>query len=690
MFPRFSPIACLALATFLSACGGGSADGTPPVTQAKAPVALADTLSVTANQEATLDVLSNDSHPDKLALELVSVGTAAHGTAALKNGTLVYTPAAGYYGTDKISYTIRAAGGTASATGEATVTVGMPLRLSGKIGIRSGLDSTVTVKAGTRVFTQTLTEGRDYDVPVVLEAPEQMVSITVQGIGSTSSRIKMITLAGDARSLLAASGGSGRLQDSQWPDLNVSLQSSGKYGALRDANGGAVPADQAALDAANQKITQAQIYLIAGMMRLASYEMSLTQPALPLPAGVSDTLALIENKNAYVGFAKNVFQNQAELINTARETLLQETFQMAQPSIGLDRDRTLVLDNGMQSGASPGLEVRLAANGGAQVSIGNTMAAGGWSKGIGSLDIGFPNPVERNGFTAHDDSGVFLINSVKLRQVTGSQDHGLMAVTTSGLFSYTRGGTPFVEPYEETMTYTFHAWDSLPAVTAQDVAGKTLAGLPLLSASTSSAQARIAFAVDGTASMLEMPGVSATWTVINGKVHVVFSDGTVFDMARVSNAAPNDQRWLVRYTNAADVRLYGAAVAEAQPGLAFTSPAQAVHTWTLGISELSGAYFIKLNGDLTGLETTLHPDGTRTDVNANAWALDSGRLLISVYRRANGSRVGVCPAGETCTLYSRRDWTLLRDDGNTITVLDNYTRSQATQARVLTYFRDPS
>ncbi|UUZ55764.1 hypothetical protein LP419_09675 [Massilia sp. H-1] len=181
--------------------------------------------------------------------------------------------------------------------------------------------------------------------------------------------------------------------------------------------------------------------------------------------------------------------------------------------------------------------------------------------------------------------------------------------------------------------------------------------------------------------------MAASWTIVDGKVHLVFADGTVYDMARVANLAPNDQRWLVRYTKTDQVRMYGANVAEVQPGLAFSRPDQAVHRWTLGISELTGAYFIKLRADMNGLDTIQNPDGTSTDVYTNAWALDSGRLVISVYRRPNGSRVGICPAGETCTLFTRRDWTLLRDDGDSITVLDNYYRSSLTQARVLTYMR---
>ena len=72
-------------------------------------------------------------------------------------------------------------------------------------------------------------------------------------------------------------------------------------------------------------------------------------------------------------------------------------------------------------------------------------------------------------------------------------------------------------------------------------------------------------------------------------------------------------------------------------------------------------------------------------MTTNSWLLDNGRLVINVYRRANGSRIGVCPPGETCTLQSQRDWTLLRDDGNSITVLDNYT-NQSNLGRVLVYY----
>ncbi|UUZ50287.1 hypothetical protein LP420_10255 [Massilia sp. B-10] len=212
-------------------------------------------------------------------------------------------------------------------------------------------------------------------------------------------------------------------------------------------------------------------------MQLAGDPLTMNYPQLPLLISMSDTLALIENKDAYVGFAKNIYQNQATMIELVKEDLTKQWGQLSVPSIALERDRVLVLDNGLQSsGANQGLEVRLAASGSAGISIDNAIVMRhGWHKTADALEIGFPDLATRNNVSVHNNTGVFLINQVKLRQLVGSQDHGIMAVTASGFFSYTGNGGPTNEPYEETTTYTFDAWDSLPALTAQDVAGKTLA-----------------------------------------------------------------------------------------------------------------------------------------------------------------------------------------------------------------------
>jgi hypothetical protein len=71
----------------------------------------------------TLTTLSNDSDPDGDNLTITNVETPTNGTATINGQTIVYTPKAGFSGTDKFEYTISDGnGGTATATETVIVT----------------------------------------------------------------------------------------------------------------------------------------------------------------------------------------------------------------------------------------------------------------------------------------------------------------------------------------------------------------------------------------------------------------------------------------------------------------------------------------------------------------------------------------------------------------------------------------
>ena len=95
--------------------------GTPPN---RPPVATADTASALKGTATTIAVLSNDSDPDGNTLTVTAVTTPAHGTATINaNGTIKYTPVAGYGGTDSFVYTVSDGhGGTATAKVTVTIT----------------------------------------------------------------------------------------------------------------------------------------------------------------------------------------------------------------------------------------------------------------------------------------------------------------------------------------------------------------------------------------------------------------------------------------------------------------------------------------------------------------------------------------------------------------------------------------
>jgi outer membrane protein OmpA-like peptidoglycan-associated protein len=103
---------------------GGTATATVTVTvSGRPPVANADAATTPTGTPVTINVLANDSDPDGDALSVSAVGSAANGSVVINaNGSVTYTPTAGFTGNDSFTYTLRDATG-ATATGTVTVTV---------------------------------------------------------------------------------------------------------------------------------------------------------------------------------------------------------------------------------------------------------------------------------------------------------------------------------------------------------------------------------------------------------------------------------------------------------------------------------------------------------------------------------------------------------------------------------------
>ncbi len=89
-----------------------------------APTAVADVATARIAEAVTVDVLGNDTDPDDDTLTVSSVTVPGNGTAAIATGGVLYTPIAGFSGTDTFSYTMSdGEGGTDTAT--VTVAVGL-------------------------------------------------------------------------------------------------------------------------------------------------------------------------------------------------------------------------------------------------------------------------------------------------------------------------------------------------------------------------------------------------------------------------------------------------------------------------------------------------------------------------------------------------------------------------------------
>ncbi len=121
-----------------------------------APVAKDDTGETTSGKEVTIDVLANDTDADGDTLTVVRFDQGANGSVKLVDGKLVYTPAAGFSGTDTFDYVITdPAGHEAKAT--VTVTVKAPTANTPPVG-NADTGETVT---GTAVTIPVLANDED-------------------------------------------------------------------------------------------------------------------------------------------------------------------------------------------------------------------------------------------------------------------------------------------------------------------------------------------------------------------------------------------------------------------------------------------------------------------------------------------------------------------------------------------------
>ena len=94
------------------------------------PAAAADVATTAINQPVVIGVLANDTDPDHDALTVTSTSTPAHGIVVINaNGSITFTPDAGFIGTDTFTYTVTDANG-ATTTATVTVNIGIPGLLS--------------------------------------------------------------------------------------------------------------------------------------------------------------------------------------------------------------------------------------------------------------------------------------------------------------------------------------------------------------------------------------------------------------------------------------------------------------------------------------------------------------------------------------------------------------------------------
>lgn len=153
----------------------------PPPPPNQPPVTAPDTADAFAQTPTIIVVLANDSDPEGGALTLVSA-VAQTGTAAVQpDGTVLYTPPAGFTGIDTVDYVAADPMG-ATAPGVLTVTVAGPL-----LSVSPMSDGTLTVQAASGAISLVVTSPAEFagtyvtDTALLAGGPVNIVPPAVLG-----------------------------------------------------------------------------------------------------------------------------------------------------------------------------------------------------------------------------------------------------------------------------------------------------------------------------------------------------------------------------------------------------------------------------------------------------------------------------------------------------------------------------
>lgn len=668
------------LASLLSACGGGGGRpgttsgtaGQPPAAGASPPPPLVaptvittvpDIAAIGSDKPVVLAVIANDSATNGRVPVLTGVTAPAHGTAVVQGDTIVYTPSQTYVGEVKFGYTVKANEGPATGVGEVTLNVTRQIVLAGTVTMVPGVASSVTVAVGPRSYSTTTTAAGAYSVPAALASSSELIVVTAQA-PAPYAHIKYISLAGEGTSALTLVAPGAPLTAAELPGLNVNNVTTAQYALVRKANSNAVPGTPAALAQASALVSPSELFQMAAVIRLTALPSSLTM-ARALPAGVGDTLALVTNTAAYTAFTRPLLHASQDLTLAGRVTN-EEVAGVALPGLTDNSHYSLILRSGEDLPiATAAIQIVIGPNGTAKVWMDDQWVDA--SRFPGTSAFRLHTQIETH--VPHGASQTsMLVTEIRLNQFSGDARAGMGKLMLIGVMpEYDTGGG--AAQHTHYRNYGFHQWEAIAPLTDADISGQVLVGMKGTIFDIS--QLSLSFKPDGSFTVLEDPSQSGSWSLMAGKLMLQFVNGRTRELARVHRGTQGDQRWIVRADSGAIFALYDTLMVTRQAGLGFTD-ASAANRFLSVQTPIVRDYFYDLQSDHTGAEDLVELNGAPRAVRTHSWTIVDGVLRLSYYLLPDGTPTTVCPAGVACRLREEKNWTLLRQDGDVYTVLNNF------------------
>ncbi|WP_040459230.1 PKD domain-containing protein, partial [Gayadomonas joobiniege] len=336
----------IAAMLLLSSCGGGGDPEPSPEPNKPPNVAINGPSQFDEQIASVLSALAHDSdgHIVKYQWKLVSGDKVTFSGENTSRLTLVSADL------DQdtqitVSLTVTDDDG-ASATSEHTVKIiatqaVSELTLNGQVTDKPIANASIKITVGSDAFTGQADAQGAYSI--LLQVTEKninkLVLIEASGDPSMQAEVKLVSLLASFSTLKSQAGDDQTLNVDENFSVNVTNVSTAEYQLIVEANNGELPATQAELSEALDKVDVEKKLKIASLLKII-----IDEDGYEIPPEKTDTLALIADPVAIDNFEAFVVSQDANLINQMLQIIIEDPMLVNIGGEGQDYDKDGVPD----------------------------------------------------------------------------------------------------------------------------------------------------------------------------------------------------------------------------------------------------------------------------------------------------------------------------------------------------------
>ena len=660
-FSKSWPLLPLVLA--LAACGGGGGGGDAvpePVKPAAVVLSLkADDATLVWNKASALKVLANDS-ASRGSLSLTELSTPAHGTAKISGSEIEYTPMAGYVGSDTFSYTAQGEDGT-KASIAVNLKINAALLLKGVVSDGPIANALVTATVGSKTFTATADALGAYSLPLQTDNLSDAIQLSASGVG-TQSMVKLTSLLGDVAALAKLADKDGQLSSAQTQATQVTHYSTALAALVKESNADQAPATQAKLDELSVAVSGDRLIELATAIKLV------VDKGVALPAGVADTAALVNKPGTAAALAVFLKAQQALPVYAAtRGEVLAGTGAAGGPVFAPTSAQTQLYFIA-EVGRAHLQRLDYRPDGSATLTDSSGTREAKWRAKAGEIEVTPLAPISMSSLSAEVDPVTHLQWEIRydtlayrFRQLAGGQ----VLVSSSSREEILTGSNKG--------KVTDHGWSEAFAVSSQDLrsfrpvvatefpVGARFPGIFVEAALKETSNTADIMAITGAnTARLEISGATLSWSIVDGQLVTLSPGGAErrYQMLREKLAGNLAMLMATDYSKGLPQRALTALASRTETTKVFTAEAWLYKRWATGFNQASGiGFFLEFGAGGSGNSVSVS-NGVESK-SPLSWSIKPDGSLRML--RSGGRFI--------------REWKLLAQEGNTLTVLESQTQA---------------